>query len=502
MGKGKRNRTDRPRGRPEMAPDVPDSTDDTPGTGRLSGYARDRLRPKVAAWTLLNAYLALVDDLGTLDPADIVPAAQSPQAVPLREDIGRMLRALHPAQVRGNADDAAQVMRWIRPRWRGVVITVLFAEAARWLRRSGSQPDERVWLSGAASYLRAMVPARHVDEALRLLDHQRLLDEQARVHALPRGQGVAAFGLEQPHATVWYATAMRAHPVAAIHAAAAVVAWVFAEPGAVLDPKGTAVELARRALEGAQLAPPGAEAPRPGSPATRVVEDTFVPAWEQPPAAGDPGGADTTQVSGEPVAVRYAGPPMTVWQAAYLYAEVITGLVPASRRETPDPDPDPDELVRVMLARAITVAADGAGLITPGQATLASPEVLAPVSLPRLFLEHLHEIGSIVEFVKPLGCIPGPDEPGHAVYARWRDELLAGGASAQQVLADPALRRRMQASGAHWQAHRERAQTAVRCAMMRVVADLMAPDAPLSLLGGHVNAYLAGGDSGGGPTGR
>jgi hypothetical protein len=298
VGKGKRNRDGRGDGRGatrnpllEMAANFPDSMDDRPQPGRLSEHTADHLRPQVAAWTIVTAYLQLVGDLGVVDPAAEIPAAQGPQTdrdVELRADLAAKLREAHPHMVAGHAEDAREVMTWIRLRWRGTVIGLVFAEAARWLERSGYQPDQRIWFAGAASYLRAMVPPRHAEQALQLLDHEYLVAEHTRVRALPAGRDVAAFALERPEHTVWYATAMRAHPVAAIHAAAALAAWVWAEPGAVVAPGEVALELADRAMKFGQLAPPTDPSARREPVPDADDGDVFVPAWRQSRTPADP----------------------------------------------------------------------------------------------------------------------------------------------------------------------------------------------------------------------
>lgn len=273
----------------EMAPNRPDSTDHRPQSDRLSEAILDQLRPRVGAWSMLTAYLSLVRHLRVGDPASRIPTPSSGQTG--RDDAHygeavRLLREMHPHLIAGYADMARQVLTGIRPRWRGVVIDLMFAEPAGWLRQSGQQPDPRMWFAGAKSYLRAMVPARHVEQALQLLNYDQVVTEHTIVRALPHAGGVAAFSLAQPESTVWYATAMRAHPVAAIHAAAALAAWVWAEPQAVIDPDQVALDLVARAMRFSDLAPPPDSADSGHAYPSDDREDEFVPPWQQQPPMG------------------------------------------------------------------------------------------------------------------------------------------------------------------------------------------------------------------------
>lgn len=274
----------------EMAPNLPDSGDDRPQPGRLSEATLDQLRPEVAAWTMLTAYLSLVRDAGTLDPAADVPEPAADATDADRQqlaDIARLLRQTHPMMVAGYARDAQEIMTWIRPRWRATVIQLIVGEAHAWLHASGYRPDQATWLAGARSYLRAMTPAAHVEQGLHLLDAHALQGEYERVRELPRGRQATALTLDDVEHTVWYALAMRAHPVAAIHAAAALAAWLWAEPGAVTEPGEVAVQLAGRALRFAELAPPVPPTAAGAVPADSDG-DQFVPDWEGPAPPFDP----------------------------------------------------------------------------------------------------------------------------------------------------------------------------------------------------------------------
>lgn len=211
--------------------------------------------------------------------------------------------------------------------------------------------------------------------------------------------------------------------------------------------------------------------------------------WPSPreDRGGDP--SWRTATAGAPVPVRYDGAPLSIWQAAWLYAETICELSDQRRRKG---TPSTGAVERVVLARAITCAADQAGLDAMAAEMVDRPDALAAVSLPQLYLHNLHEITSITEFSRPtLGRVPQPAEPGYAAYEQLTG-LVRADVTPEAALADPELLRHMTSAAETWNTHREQAQAAVLAAITSVGVDPeTTPDIPLSLIGDRVNDHLS-----------
>jgi hypothetical protein len=238
---------------------------------RAGETAPDWLRPEPTALHLLCCYLDLLT--GRLPDAHL-PDGDSVATWEQRLD---GLAAIDPVTAAWHATAAAEAIWWIRPRWRGAVIGALLWEAEAWLSRSAYQPQVPAWFGGAAGYARAMVRADHLDEVLGLLDPRRLAIEHLRVRE--RVPGVVAFSAAQPQDTLWYALAMRARPVPAIHAAACLAAWVFAVPGVLNDRPQAYRDVAARSFRRGTATPVVAQ---------ELVDrgrfdppEVFVPWWER-----------------------------------------------------------------------------------------------------------------------------------------------------------------------------------------------------------------------------
>lgn len=197
-----------------------------------------------------------------------------------------------------------------------------------------------------------------------------------------------------------------------------------------------------------------------------------------PPSAAVPGGDEVGEVA-------YDGPPLSLWRAAWLYAEVVAAHLPVKGRHHADE-------VTALLARAISVEADTEGLLPSGlSAPLDTPAVLGAVSLPVVGVRRLHEVSSLFEFVKDVGAQPAPDEPGYPAYRKLYGLIWQDGMTSEQVLANPALHERLDDALAEWNANLKLALAAITGAIFSVAGD-DDTDVTLARLGHQVNQLLAG----------
>lgn len=255
MGKGRRNRdrkkalaAARPRRAvPEMLPNTPDSLNDMPTPGYLSEHTRDFLAPDVMACSMLNMYLGIIMDLEDRARPFGIPHDEVDHDAVSRQ-VAEDLRELNPAEFLGTERNVAEFTGAMKPRWRGQVTNKIFREANTWIAETGYQPDPPAWFTGARQFVPVTVPEQHRAAALELLDYDRVRDEAERVNA-GRDVAVAEFDLDKPENSVWYALAMRAYPLAMVHAAAALAAWIHGQPGAVAKANEKRLELGERAMK-------------------------------------------------------------------------------------------------------------------------------------------------------------------------------------------------------------------------------------------------------------
>jgi hypothetical protein len=439
----------------DVDPDVADSLP----RWRRGEFAKNAFAPGLTAWSLLSAYLALVGDRREVDAADAVPR-------------------MGPGMIAGHVDYGAESMKWIKPWDYGSVVKAIFVELTRWLHELGYVPDRRAWFAGARSYLEVMVPAEHRAEALRLLDYEVLQAEQLDVGTTRlRLLQIPEWNLEDPENGVWFATAMRAHPVAMIHAAAALASSIFAGPDRAVAARRKAFELTRRAGEYQQLMQAAPAPPAPAAGGIRAFPAfnpaLYVPVWDRP---GQDRGNTSRPID---VAVVYDGPPMTPWRVAYLYAEVIAWL-PLR--------PVDEDSVRVIIARAITIAAHHAGITAPTDVAVPTPGVFAPICMGQLYLQHLDAVRCINEFVdRSWGHTPAVDEPGHTTFTALHDWVSQlHGDPTPDLLADD---KQWVESIARWEHHREQARVAMLSAVTRVTSAPGAARLPLGSIGDYLNAH-------------
>jgi len=236
VGKGKRLRAQRLKDQSarrervlaELAPEPsgPVSTDDM-GGGQLSSYTRREIGKQVYAWMILLSYLE-----GALDGADGLPgnlfAPQKPDesdedyAARIRND-----RLLVEAQALAGspAKQVAEVLSsWVP---RSLVPGVVDQLAAEGLRHLGTAAlDASLWQAGARPLLGILCPPKHWEAAL----------DQLEALAASR---LKITGVIAEHLT--------GKPVATVHAAAALVTWLYGRPDIIANPQAARLELAERA---------------------------------------------------------------------------------------------------------------------------------------------------------------------------------------------------------------------------------------------------------------
>ncbi|MFE9424223.1 hypothetical protein ACFYNO_14795 [Kitasatospora sp. NPDC006697] len=235
MGKGKRLRAQRQTGqrRPqpgELAPEPvrPPDQDDA-GGGRLSSYARWEIGKHLYAWMVLLSYLEFALD-GPGVPADLL----APQGAGESDDefaARRRLARLHveaDAMAGSPAEQVAEVLStWVSPSQVSAVVKNVAAEGIKHLDASSvAGPDPAEWRAGARPFIGALCPATHWDAALEQSD---------------------AFIASRLVVTGEITMRMIEHPVATVHAAAALVTWLYSRPEVVADPAAARLELADQA---------------------------------------------------------------------------------------------------------------------------------------------------------------------------------------------------------------------------------------------------------------
>ncbi|MFZ3470369.1 hypothetical protein ACODT3_24665 [Streptomyces sp. 4.24] len=202
------------------------STDDM-GGGRLSSYTRREIGKKVYAWLILLSYLE-----GALDGADGLPADLFAPQKPDEsgEDYVARIKTDHllvatKAMVGSPAEQVAEVLsRWVPRSLVPGVVDNLAAEGLRHLDTTA--PDPAQWQAGARPLLGILCPPKHWEAALDQLE------------------ALAASRLKITDAIAQH---LADQPVATVHAAAALVTWLYGRPDIVADPAAARLDLAERA---------------------------------------------------------------------------------------------------------------------------------------------------------------------------------------------------------------------------------------------------------------
>ncbi|MFD5030014.1 hypothetical protein ACFWM0_06250 [Streptomyces sp. NPDC058405] len=202
------------------------STDDT-GGARISSYTRQEIGKQVYAWMILLSYLE-----GALDGADGLPADLfAPQKLDESdEDYAARIKTDHllvetQSMAGSPAEQAAEVLSsWVPPSLVPGVVDNLAAEGLRHL--DTATPDPSQWQAGARPLLGILCPPKHWEAALDQLE---------------------ALAASRLKITGTIAEHLTGQPVATVHAAAALVTWLYGRPDIISDPAAARLELAERA---------------------------------------------------------------------------------------------------------------------------------------------------------------------------------------------------------------------------------------------------------------
>ncbi|MQS17382.1 hypothetical protein F7Q99_35675 [Streptomyces kaniharaensis] len=233
MGKGKRLRAQRVkegtvgRGR-ELAPEPsrPVSMDDM-GGGRLSSYTRQEISKQVYAWMILLSYME-----AALEGADGLPenlfapqkSGESDEDYTARIKVDRLLVETR-AMAGSPAEQVAEVLSsWVPSSLVPGVVDHLAGEGLRHL--DTAIPDPGQWQAGARPLLGILCPPKHWEAALDQLE---------------------ALATSRLKITDAIAERLTGQPVATVHAAAALVTWLYGRPDIIADPAAARLELAERA---------------------------------------------------------------------------------------------------------------------------------------------------------------------------------------------------------------------------------------------------------------
>jgi hypothetical protein len=494
MGKGKRvkkQRAGKPltpvRAVPEMLPNTADSMNDMPKPGYRSEHLRDRLEPDVQAWNLLNIYIGLL--MSIEDARDGGSAVSAEPGEDPEQEAQRLLDKLRPLGMVADRENAAVFISMMKPRWRGTVMRKILREALNWMTESGFQPDHATWFEGARLYGQFMAPDAQQDEVVNLLDYMTLIAERRELD-LPDDELPVAFDIDKPEESFWFARAMRAHPVAAIHAAAALAIWVHAQPGAVLDVGEKRLELAQRSRKFHEIVgqAPGRDPNAPEEP----EYPPFVPAWEQRRADSSPASVPLNEE------ISYDGPAITPWRAAYMWASMLSTLCEFPVRDTrtfADAVDPGDSMERAIMARAISIVARKKQL-TPDKGMVRSPAVIRAVSMPEVSLSHLNPVLASMRFPDHrLGHMPTPGEPGYQSFLDVGELLGSLNVTADQLQNDPQLDELVKTNNDRLIKLVNKANSMIIKAVQYGVPDdpaLPTPDdISLATLGWYLNTYLA-----------
>ncbi|GLZ28189.1 hypothetical protein Lesp02_03790 [Lentzea sp. NBRC 105346] len=330
-------------------------------------------------------------------------------------------------EAREHAQGCVYVLERVPRSWAGVVGRAVMTVARDWMDAAyfpdgpsgpplaaeladAITPPPGAGLEAAQRFIRALCPPGRQEAAMGLIADRLAADKAATETPLTSDAVRRQRAEIDRHA--------RREPVAALHVEAAMAAYLFLQPGFVPD---RVAELQRL---GAILGDLG----------------------ERVRGSAEPEAEATTAV---PAAL---GGTVPVWQAAWAWAEVLTGLPGMSAQHQTDE-------VKVLLARAISIAAARDGLLPVNRLEpLESVTALETLSLTVVQLRHLKPLTVTLEFVdSSLGVTPTAGDPGHTAYCDLHRLLTQDGLTAQEIVEHPAAFATMQAAVDQWQQYVRRA---------------------------------------------
>uniref|UniRef100_UPI003F496116 hypothetical protein n=1 Tax=Amycolatopsis sp. CA-096443 TaxID=3239919 RepID=UPI003F496116 len=229
MSKGKRSKAD---GRAKEARRRARTADSAPRrTGPASAPDPLAVATRVDAWQFLLNYLNYVRDGGFDVPLDqFAPQRldETAEEAELRRDVARKTK-----EVQALVGDWAELCTEVAARptlaLNPAAMVAHVAEVGRgWLKTAGHVPARDEWIAGARLLLGVLCPFEHWFHATDVLD-------QAATMGIAPGEDAPAV-----------AAAAAAKPEATLHAAAALVAWLYGQRSVVFDQTGAMRTLARK----------------------------------------------------------------------------------------------------------------------------------------------------------------------------------------------------------------------------------------------------------------
>lgn len=199
---------------------------------------------------LLQNYLHLSVDLRGLGPMVTLPEPPPGQEELYAELLEKSLAVWEGVgewRITRHADNAAETLRRIAPMIQVPAAEQILAIGGQWIAETGYEPEHALWFAGAKSYAVVMAPPGHRLQTLELLDWSRLDQPEALTPQVLLAMQLAGaetplpeqrlpFSLTDLRSSRWGWDAVVREPEAMLHAAAALVCWLWNEPGAVNDP--------------------------------------------------------------------------------------------------------------------------------------------------------------------------------------------------------------------------------------------------------------------------
>ncbi|SEP54282.1 hypothetical protein SAMN04489732_1426 [Amycolatopsis saalfeldensis] len=238
MTKGKRRKADglakEARRRARTAATAPARTDSAAAPTTLED--RVAIATQVDAWQFLLNYLNYVRDGGFDVPLDKFGPQRPGETV--EEAELRLTVARETKEVQALIGDWAELCAEVAARPTltlnpGTMVAHVADVGRGWLKTAGHVPDRDTWIAGARPLLGALCAPQHWLDALNVLDQ------------------VGTMGIA-PGENVTFAAA-QAKPAAALHAAAALVSWLFGQRSIVFDQTSAMRALARKTHALAEL---------------------------------------------------------------------------------------------------------------------------------------------------------------------------------------------------------------------------------------------------------
>ncbi|WP_414169131.1 hypothetical protein ACMATS_25010 [Streptoverticillium reticulum] len=203
-------------------------TPDDARSGRLSSYARWEIGTDVYGWMILLAYLEYAEDGNALPATLFAPRRpdESEEDFATRRRADQLLVETSAMAGTPRAQVAEVLSSWVPQSMVQGLVHRLGEWGAKLLDDSGATVAPAAWAAGARPLLGGLCPATHWDAGL---DQLEVLASSRLVVTEPARQQLVEY------------------PVAAVHAMAALVAWLYDQTEVVPDRAKAVLELAETA---------------------------------------------------------------------------------------------------------------------------------------------------------------------------------------------------------------------------------------------------------------